>query len=711
MTDTPDYANDPVFADEQRHLSRVYAALSDMDRDLVAKLERLGAEAALDKRIMSEELAVNFASDGEALETYVEFSGANRVIDAYNIAQGAAAEKLSNVRLLLREPYFAKVSLRFKPDAPAKDLYIGAAGVSDDDCRRLVVDWRSPVAEVYYNQENGPTSYVANGRTIEVDLECRRQFDIEEDRLNAYFDTTVAIEDPLLLKSLSKQRSEHMTAITATIQKEQNTVIRHEDVPALLVAGIAGSGKTSVMLQRIAYLFYRRRDDLDPREVFLISPNPVFSRYIERVLPDMGERNPETLTWAEFAARLMPAGHSASDTETTMELLARIDAAVASLEFEQDDFKELRVGDVRLLSTAQIRQVSEKYARFPVGPHRVALMREDLESRIENRLSSMAGTEAVLDELSVLPFDEQLRLFHETIDPQTDEEARKYALIFLRDRFAPAIAAIERDEWLRIDRIGMRALDIENLPPTAWIYLKMAVTGLSNPHAKYVMVDEVQDYTPAQLHVLARYFSRAHFLLLGDESQAIKDGTATFSDVRAVFEADRGQVETCSLMTSYRSTPEVTELFARLLPTDVRPRVASVQRDGEATVIEVAADDAAYADAIRRAAAWARETEGLAAVIAPWKHEARRIQTLLGDDAPPYIMSGMSLPPSGAVLITLELAKGLEFDRIVVPDASPRVFPAGDDLARRRLYTTISRATRGIRIVAREKLTPLLADR
>ena len=163
-------------------------------------------------------------------------------------------------------------------------------------------------------------------------------------------------------------------------------------------------------------------------------------------------------------------------------------------------------------------------------------------------------------------------------------------------------------------------------------------------------------------------------------------------------------------MTSYRSSPEITDLFSRLLPPDARLRVASVQRAGAVPVFEVAETDAAYEDALRRAVAWAGEEGGLAAVIAPWKHEARRIQTLLGDDAPTYVASGTGLPPSGVVLITLELAKGLEFDRVVIPDASPRIFPADDDLARRRLYTTVSRATRGVRVIARGKLTPLLGE-
>ena len=106
----------------------------------------------------------------------------------------------------------AKVALQFKPGQEPKELYIGTAGISDENYRRLVVDWRSPVAETYYNQDNGRTSYVADGRTITADLKLRRQFDIEEDRLNAYFNTTVAIQDSLLLASLSKQRTAQMKA-------------------------------------------------------------------------------------------------------------------------------------------------------------------------------------------------------------------------------------------------------------------------------------------------------------------------------------------------------------------------------------------------------------------------------------------------------------------------------------------------------------------
>lgn len=749
--------SDPVFQEEQRHLSSTYEQLQSMGKALLRKMEKTRTEAAKDKRSMAEELSTNFATYADAMETYADFAAMNRVIDAYNLAQDADAEQLSKIHLLLEQPYFAKLSLQFKPGQDPKELYLGTAGISDESCRRLVVDWRSPVAEVYYNQDNGPTSYVADGRTINVDLKLRRQFDIHRDQLRTYFDTTVAIQDSLLLASLSKQRTSRMQAITATIQKEQNLVVRHEDVPALLVSGIAGSGKTSVLLQRIAYLFYQNRHNLSPDEVFLISPNPVFKHYIANVLPDLGERNPEILTWNEFAQKLLPPDRETNSANVTANDLRRIDAALAHFEFDASDFKDIRVDGTRLISADQARKLSDKFRRIECGPHRVTLIREELHKRLEGRLSQMAGTDDVLDELSALTLEEQLRIFHEPIAPADEQEERALALRLVRDRYAAAFDAVENDDWLRIDRIGMRLLQSQGLSSLEWLYLKMALTGLGNPQAKYVMVDEVQDYTAAQLMVFARYFRRAHFLLLGDPNQAIAEKTASFEEVREVFRASHGHVEECRLTTSYRSTPEITQLFASLLDESERMEVSAIQRADTPPVITACADDQAYREALTAAVSHARSActnanendelspkehnqahangqastkaaefaspktggsaaaeenadgEGLCAIIVPWKREAKRLQALLGEDAPELVDDTDNLPESGLVLITLKLAKGLEFDRVIIPDASARVFP-DNPLSRRRLYTTISRATRFLTILSQGELTPLLRN-
>lgn len=701
-------AQDPVFEAEQRHLSETYATLRSMAADLVAKMDKNSKDAAADKLAMVDELSVNLASYADAMETYADFATVNRVIDAYNMTQSVDAEKLNSIRLLLGQPYFAKVVLQFKPGEDPKELYIGTAGVSDDSYRRLVVDWRSPAAEVYYNQDNGPTSYQANGRTINVDLKLRRQFDVDKDRLNAYFDTTVAIQDSLLLASLSKQRSAKMQSITATIQKEQNQVIRHEDVPALLVNGIAGSGKTSVLMQRIAYLFYQQRESLDPSQVFLITPNPVFQSYIDNVLPDLGERNPECLTWNEFLQQLMPPDRTGGQVNVALDRLERIDAACAGFAFDPHDFKEVHCNGDRLLSVGQILQVAAKFKNIPAGPHLVSLMRDELAHRLDTRLKQIATSDRILDELSALSPDEQVALFRETFDAQDEDEARVWAQQYVDDRYAAARKAVENDDWLRIDRIGMRLLGVENLVPVEWLYLKMTLTGLGNPDAKYVMIDEVQDYTAAQLTVLARYFRRAHFLLLGDQNQAISPDTATFDDVKAVFQKARGSVEECRLMTSYRSSPAITALFAGLLADEERLRISSIRRQEEApAIIECATEEERDRELVRVIEA-ASADEGLTAVILPQKHQAKQLQKKLGDGAPPLIDADATLPTSGVVLTSLKLAKGLEFDHVIVPEASERTFP-DDPLSRRRLYTTVSRATGRITLLAQGKLTPLLS--
>lgn len=165
-------------------------------------------------------------------------------------------------------------------------------------------------------------------------------------------------------------------------------------------------------------------------------------------------------------------------------------------------------------------------------------------------------------------------------------------------------------------------------------------------------------------------------------------------------------------MTSYRSAPSITNLFAGLLSAEERGRISSVQRDEVPPRIRVCETEESHAEALRETIAEARhlcdENHGIAAVVVPWKSQARRVQAILGDDAPHLMGKTDSLPEEGVILITLELAKGLEFDHVIVPDANPELFP-DEPLARRRLYTTISRATRRVELLACGKLTPLLA--
>ena len=698
------HADDPIFQQEQAHLSELYAKLLQIRDEISEDLESNHRGAKQDLIDMSEEVRLDFGGADETIETLAAIETLNSVIDAYNQYHDFNVDKLRRVMLLLMQPYFAKVTLEMRPGRPPRDVYIGAAGMTDERSRPLVVDWRSPVAETYYNQEMGPTSYQVDGKTRTVNLTLRRQFDIVRDQLNMYFDTTIAIQDSLLLGALKKRHTEKLQAITATIQREQNEVVRHDDVPVLLVNGIAGSGKTSVLLQRIAFLLYRERATLSPDQVWLFTPNTVFESYIDTVLPSMGEANPQTVTWRAFV-EAQGAGERDLGLDTDPASLRRLEAAAADLVLEADDLREIRMNGEVLLKLGQVQGAVEKFSQFPVGPRFTALVKDELHSRLERRFSQMAKSEELQEEMLEMDIEQQVEVFGETISPDDEAETVEYARRLVEARYAGAHECIERLEWLRFDRIGMRLLGTNALSATEWLFLRLLFTGTGDKSARFVMVDEVQDYTEAQLMVLARHFSRAHFLLLGDEHQAIFEGTATFDRIAEIFRETHGSVDECRLLTSYRSSPEITALFTGLLEKDEQLRLTSVQRAGVEPVIRAFDDRDEYLAALR--AAVAEPGEGLTAVVAESDARVSWLAKQLGD-AVTVIGKHAALPAEGVVLLPLRVAKGLEFDHVIVPDAQEEVYPDAP-LARRRLYTALSRAMHRVTVLAQGPLTPLLA--
>ena len=703
-----DQHDDPIFQQEQAHLTELYAKLTQIRDDISAELERTHATSVRDLLEMSEEVNVDVLdlddpNYDDLAEAAASIEALNSIIDAYNQFHDVNTDKLRRVMLLLLQPYFAKVTLEMRPGRPPRDVYIGAAGMTDERSRPLVVDWRSPVAETYYNQQMGPTSFEVDGRTRNVNLTLRRQFDIVRDRLNMYFDTTVAIQDSLLLGALKKHHTEKLQAITATIQREQNEVVRHEDVPVLLVNGIAGSGKTSVLLQRIAFLLYRNRKTLRADQVWLFTPNSVFENYIDTVLPSMGEANPQTFTWRAFVSA-QGAGERDLGEGSDPGTLLRMEELAHGLVIEEDDLREIRVDGVALLKQGQVKSAVEKFSEFEVGPRFTALVKEELHDRLNRRLSQMAKDEELQEEMLGLDVEQQVEIFGETILADDDDETLAYAKRFVEARYASAHDEIERLAWLRFDRIGMRLLGQKALSATEWLWLRLIFTGVGERDARFVMIDEVQDYTVTQLMVLARYFSRAHFLLLGDEHQAIYEGTASFKQIAEIFRQTHGSVDECRLLTSYRSSPEITALFTGLLDEREQLRLTSVQRPGVEPVIRSFAEKDAYLAALREAVA--EPGEGLTAVVAESDARVNWLSKQLGDAAR-VIRGDVSLPARGVVLMPLRVAKGLEFDHVIVPDAQAEVYP-DTPLARRRLYTALSRAMHRVTVLAQGEMTPLL---
>src|SRR4030095_4642467 len=168
-------------------------------------------------------------------------------------------------------------------------LYIGLMQI-DEENQFYVYDWRAPISSMFYDFGLGAASYEAPFGKINGTITRRRQFKIVDSVMTRCFDTDLTVADDYLQEVLSHSSSEKMKHIVTTIQHEQNTIIRNIQDKFLIVQGVAGSGKTSVALHRVAYLLYKDKN-LHAGNVIVFSPNKVFTEYISDVLPDLGEEN------------------------------------------------------------------------------------------------------------------------------------------------------------------------------------------------------------------------------------------------------------------------------------------------------------------------------------------------------------------------------------------------------------------------------------
>lgn len=667
-----------IFDKEQQHLTKTYDKLLEMKKDLESQILSLDEKAADEKNDIRDNIRFDYADIETTMETLAEIEVWNRYIDTYNVESTTLKKRLDTVNKLLESPYFAKIQLKFDDGEEPESFYIGRAAISENGYDQLVIDWRSPIAEVYYNQESGPTHYTVDDREIPVDMQLRRQFALQKNKLITYFDTQIAIEDPLLLQSLSSVHSDKMQAITATIQKEQNTVIRYPDVQVLLVKGIAGSGKTSVLLQRIAYLFYQKRQTLRPEQVCLMTLNPVFRDYIDNVLPDMGEANPLTLTWSEFLNMVnVPFDYKDYD-HTAPESLDAIHEILPELVPEADFFVDIKQKESVILTKNEILSVVKRFDQFPMSVRLIQTVADELEQIAKNKMRNSDNNDAESDSPSKSDSAEDNRIEND---------------------YGGALSQIKHCGFVNFLRIAQHILNRQRISAAEWLFTKMELTGICDRNMRYVMIDEIQDYTKAQMMVFFKYYPNARFMLLGDEFQAIREGTISFAEIEKMAEERKKKFVTLPLMTSYRSSPEITKMFASILSDEEKMLVSSVKRPGEKVTIKECSLDSEYFEELRNLISEYEKKDGLTAVICRKQYSIERIIAALGEDAPQIIAGHDALPKSGAFLIELPLAKGLEFDHVILADADEASYP-DDELGKHCLYTAISRATQHLAILS-----------
>jgi DNA helicase II / ATP-dependent DNA helicase PcrA len=713
--------NHPAFADERVHLDR---SLEAIDRQL-ARL-RATREIKVEETDQEEESMHAIRAAQEALETMRE-------------------EGVERLKVASREPYFGRIDFQERGGAEPEVLYIGKAGVQEEETSRpMVIDWRAPVASLFYTSASGgdeTASYEAPGGLVEGLLWLKRNLAVKGRKLQHIADARVkgapgeAMEgDTFLLYRLQESRDTKLRDIVSTIQGEQNAIIRAERDRPLIIQGVAGSGKTTVALHRLAYLLYTYRESMSADRMVIFAPNRMFLDYIADVLPELGVGGIKQTTfqdWAQLqiddrldlvppAERLEALFAPGSDLgeegapgrfkgslyfkELLDRALAEYEAAfVPQMDLELWKGTRVRYEEIRTwfyeqyklypLNTRKDRIISRlrTWARAAVEPYKGTL------KEAERKKAMLTATRHYV---AAWPKHSPLSLYKEVLGLGSPRGRRTF------DFGGLAIPDLVRAEAKAL--LDQTKVAGEDLAPL--VYLQERLEGLhEDRQLDHVVIDEAQDFSPFQVDLLRRLTLDDSFTILGDLSQGIHTytGIADWSEFVEVFPPGRSQYH--ALRRSYRSTHEIVTFANQVLIRAGVPEDAlalPVFRAGEKVRLYQVTDRfTGIVEEVRRmqashvSVAVVGRTEGEVGLL----HDALRAAGLEAEritaDQQRY-MGGLSVIPS-------YLTKGLEFDGVIVADAGAENYRLTHRDAR-LLYVVLTRALHELAVLYTGELSPLL---
>ncbi|KWX74002.1 RNA polymerase recycling motor HelD [Paenibacillus jilunlii] len=292
--------HDSEWEEEQKRVNGITKLLSAHIRRLSEELGLHRSDVVDMRKDFWEEVTVNFSSPDDLGETSTSLRQQAQILNERERHHLQSSKALKKYRKLVVSPYFGRIDFKETADAEAERIYLGIGSLMEDNGSFLIYDWRAPISSLYYDGAPGPAAYETPGGLVSGTMELKRQFVIDNGTIEVMFDTGVTIGDELLQQVLSHSADDRMKSIVATIQKEQNAIIRNDRSRMLVVQGAAGSGKTSAALQRVAYLLYKYREVLQADQMLLFSPNPLFNSYVSTVLPELGEENMQQTTFQMY---------------------------------------------------------------------------------------------------------------------------------------------------------------------------------------------------------------------------------------------------------------------------------------------------------------------------------------------------------------------------------------------------------------------------
>jgi DNA helicase-2/ATP-dependent DNA helicase PcrA len=646
-------------------------------------------------------------------------------------------------------PYFARVDFREDGAAQSERIYIGISGLHDEESGNLVVyDWRAPISSLFYDAEPGQAAYRCQGGVVTGVVELKRQYRISHGKLEYMFDTDLKIDDEVLQELLARNVDEKMRTIVTSIQREQNRVIRDDEHQVLLVQGPAGSGKTAIALHRAAYLLYTHRDSMDARQIVVFSPNSVFSDYISAVLPELGEENVTQTTFYEYARKYLGNGTMVESVYDQLEYLlsGREDAnRVAAIRFKGgEDFRRalqryvqfLDEGgatrffdvvheDAVIMSKQEMADLFERHRTFPLSRRLEKIRQRALfllapreEARRREWKERLAkGPDKLFDweikRESVRRAREEFAPLHSILAAWAAFDARTaYRQLFADESLLPKMLGDRPlpPEWSQIRRLTLAALDEGRIPyedTTPLLYLKKRLEGVPVVDGvRHVIIDEAQDYTSLQFELFGLVFPRCTLTVLGDLNQSVHPYLHIDSYDTVMTALARERAGLVHLTNSYRSTRQIMD-FARAV-LGASDQVQVIRREGELPRL-VQVQDGQLA-AVLQADIRRLQEQGMrsVAVLCKTTEACRRLyQTLRRSVNIRLLTAADTHFRIGAVILPAYLAKGLEFDAVLIADAEAKAYHACRELG--LFYTACTRALHVLRLYYSGAVSPFIA--
>ena len=634
----------------------------------------------------------------DTLAEYKDYIWSNKDIDPHEIrsmresilnhfALGESViNKHKRLTKILAIPYFGRIDfLEKKENSKVMPIYIGIHTFYDPESRAtLIHDWRAPVSSMFYDHELGEAGYRSPSGEIKGVISLKRQYRIRGGKMEFMIESALTVHDDILQKELSSNADDKMKNIVATIHREQNRIIRNEDIRTLIIQGVAGSGKTSIALHRIAYLLYTFRDSISSKDILIISPNKVFSDYISNVLPELGEETvPETSMEQILSGVLEHKYKYQTYFGLVNELLEKPSSSLidriaykASFGFisELDKFilhienTYFKAADVKLTKYITIPApfIEEQYLRFNRYP-------------IRRRFDAMA--DYMLDMLKIQ--------YAFTVTTAGRNLLKKeIRLMFAGNNDIQ----VYKDFFKWTNNPGMfkmrkgHTLEYSDLAPLAYLHLALEGNGNQPFRVKHLLIDEMQDYSPIQYKVIQKLFP-CRKTVLGDAGQSVNPyGSSTAETIQKSLTAS----EIMKLCKSYRSTFEITDFAQKIHPN---AELEPVARHGEKPqILQFGSAVEELSGIMGLISTYRKSGYKSLGIICKTEQQARKMADMLKSYANDisFLSSQSSAFVQGIVITSAHMAKGLEFDEVIIPQTDERNYRS--EIDKSMLYVAVTRA-------------------